>query len=161
MRLSSISFTHASTAMFGLAVAGYAALRLAGYDVPHAHLPESTAPHAIERAPDVSPLGSGSARQPVAAHPTGGHDRGEHTGSRDQRPSASPDARTAAARSWSRDDREWRRDARNTQSTRPAERREPSGGDTAHDDSSPAPSDDPATGGDTTDDDSGDGTDED
>lgn len=34
MRLSSTTFTHSSTALFGLAVAGYAALRLAGYDTP-------------------------------------------------------------------------------------------------------------------------------
>ena len=56
MRLSSISFTHASTAMFGLAVAGYAALRLAGYDVPPdpGHL-ASSPPSMVDRAADPSP----------------------------------------------------------------------------------------------------------
>ena len=45
MRLSSTAFTHTSTALFGLAVAGYAAVRLAGYDVPplpgHLALPDT------------------------------------------------------------------------------------------------------------------------
>lgn len=41
MRMNSTSFTHVSTAMFGVAVIGYAALRVISYAAPHlpGHLP--------------------------------------------------------------------------------------------------------------------------
>jgi hypothetical protein len=41
VRINSTSFTHASTAIFGVAVVGYAAVRLISYAAPHipAHLP--------------------------------------------------------------------------------------------------------------------------
>jgi hypothetical protein len=41
MRLNSTSFTHVSTAMFGVAVIGYAAVRVISYAAPHlpGHLP--------------------------------------------------------------------------------------------------------------------------
>ncbi len=53
MRLSSISFTRGSTAMFGVAVVGYAALRLAGYDLPHhsGHL-ATPGPSMVHHLPD-------------------------------------------------------------------------------------------------------------
>ena len=64
MRLSSISFTHASTAIFGLAVAGYAAVRLAGYDVPHlpGHL-AMPAPPNIKHVPVTEQPPSRSAQR--------------------------------------------------------------------------------------------------
>lgn len=68
MRLSSISFTHGSTAMFGVAVVGYAALRLAGYDVPHdpGHL-AMPGPSVIHRVPDTARPDSRSTQQNASA----------------------------------------------------------------------------------------------
>ena len=54
MRLSSTAFTHTSTAAFGVAVAGYTAIRIVSYvgpDVTHLVSPPSPAPHA--QASDV------------------------------------------------------------------------------------------------------------
>ena len=54
MRLSSTAFTHTSTAAFGVAVAGYTAIRIVSYvgpDLPHLVSPPSPAPHA--QASDV------------------------------------------------------------------------------------------------------------
>ena len=64
MRLSSSSFTHASTAIFGLAVAIYAAVRLAGYDV--SHLPGDLglpAPPLTQRVPETGQSASRSEQQ--------------------------------------------------------------------------------------------------
>ncbi len=68
MRLSSISFTHGSTAMFGVAVVGYAALRLAGYDVPHdpGHL-AIPGPSMVHRVPDTAKPDSRSTQQNASA----------------------------------------------------------------------------------------------
>ena len=68
MRLSSISFTHGSTAMFGVAVVGYAALRLAGYDVPHdpGHL-AIPGPSMVHRLPDTAEPHSRSTQQKASA----------------------------------------------------------------------------------------------
>jgi hypothetical protein len=84
MRLSSTWFTHASTAVFGLAVAGYAALRLSGYEVPHEPGPLlAGAPSVIERAPDTiratsrSTLALAGTRHHAARHTE--PDVGSHT----------------------------------------------------------------------------------
>lgn len=68
MRLSSISFTHGSTAMFGVAVVGYAALRLAGYDVPHdpGHL-AIPGPSMIHRLPDTATAATRPTQQNASA----------------------------------------------------------------------------------------------
>ena len=118
MRFSSISFTHASTAMFGLAVAGYAALRMAGYDVPHdpAHL-ASPAPSIVDRAPHAGQPVSRSAQRDtgreahVALHPQ--LDPGDrprtHGGDETQHGGNLPTDSQVASPAWSRDATEWRK----------------------------------------------------
>jgi len=116
MRFSSISFTHASTALFGLAVAGYAALRMAGYDVPHdpAHL-GSTAPSMVDRAPEVGQPISRSAQRDtgrdthVTRHPDSGDRPHTHDADETQHRTRRTDEH-AATLAWSRHDREWRRE---------------------------------------------------
>ena len=108
MRLSSISFTHASTAMFGLAVVSYAAVRLAGYDPSDlpGHL-ASPAPAVIHPALDTGQPASrpaqhnkGSATH-VTRHPAAGVGRHTH---------AAADTQDRTTRSWSHDAQTWRED---------------------------------------------------
>jgi hypothetical protein len=76
MRMSSTSFTHASTAVFGIAVAGYAAVRLISYAAPHlpVHLPGHHAVPAAQPVRDVAerhrPPERASRSQHRAATPT-------------------------------------------------------------------------------------------
>lgn len=120
MRLSSTSFTHASTALFGLAVVGYTAARVAGYAAPH--LPGHQAAPAPPSVWQVEPQHPGPdprlrvtrpAHRPTALPAVSSH----HTAVTAQRErSASPAAlastRTAAsvrsqdAGTW-REDRRW------------------------------------------------------
>ena len=164
MRLSSISFTHGSTATFALAVAGYAAVRLAGYDVPH--LPGHQgmpAPPNIKHVPVTDQPPSRSAQQATGfvddktRHPTIGDELRTDAAAVTLRSVARPIESAAASVDWARDTQEWREDPAT------GEERDPEQSDTAPDDdpaggdpspgttsSDPDDSDDPA-GGTTTD----------
>jgi hypothetical protein len=121
MRLSSISFTHSSTAIFGLAVAVYAAVRLAGYDAPHlpGHLalPE---PPLTQRVPETGQSASRSAQQvtgfvgDVTRHPDTGDDLQTHPTAETQNPIART---TEIADSSVTGGREWREDSPRVEAT--------------------------------------------
>ena len=152
MRLSSISFTHASTATFGLAVACYAAARVAGYDVPHlpGHL-ALPAPRIIQHVPDTGQHASRSAERATGfvdnktRHPTVGDEL------RTDATAVIPDAiarqveTTADSLEWSRDAQEWREDPPTGDETHPEQPDTTAPGDDATGDPAPdtTTSDDP------------------
>jgi hypothetical protein len=159
MRLSSISFTHASTAMFGLAVAGYAALRLAGYDVPHdpGNL-ASSPPSMVDRAPDPSPPAGRSGRldlgpeDQVARLTVGGADRHTHV-ARDPRSGVDAHREPAVASRTSSDDaRAQSHDAVTSDVTERASHDDAAGDDHVSDDTSDDAAADDTAADDTADD---------
>lgn len=127
MRLSSISFTHASTAMFGLAVVGYAGLRLAGYDVPHdpAHL-ALQAPSMIHRVTDTEQATDQAAQKsPAEEHltPRAHREATEQAVVEEtQQRVESTDDPAVAFETWSRDDQTWRGDSPTRQGPDPEPR---------------------------------------
>ena len=148
MRLSSISFTHASTATFGLAVACYAAARLAGYDVPHlpGHL-ALPAPRIIQHVPDAGQHASRSAERPTGfvddktRHPTIGHEL------RTDAASLIPNAidrqieTAVVSLEWSRPAQEWPEDSSSGEETH-SEQTDTAPGDEATGDPAPGTSSD-------------------
>lgn len=122
MRLNSISFTHASTALFGLAVTGYAAIRMAGYDVPHpsGHV-ALPAPPVVHRAPDPEQSADRSKQQSAGVVDHGTRDRNDgppvRAASRTQHHIARLEDSTTTPLSWSRDTQEWRHDPPSQEAT--------------------------------------------
>lgn len=127
MRLCSTTFTHASTAVFGLAVVGFTALRLAGYESPH--LPgdqAAPAPPILQRVPDAGPSAGRPAQENVGNVdlPTNQTDAGADlqtnpTGG-PQNPLARPTATAAASLTWSRNAQQWRVDPPTERTAEPA-----------------------------------------
>lgn len=144
MRLSSISFTHASTATFGLAVACYAAVRLAGYDVPHlpGHL-ALPAPRIIQQVPDTRQPTSRSAQQATGfvddktRHPTIGDELRTDVAAVIPNAVARQLETAVVSLEWSRPAQEWPEDSSSGEETH-SEQTDTAPGDEATD--APAPS---------------------
>ena len=118
MRLCSTTFTHTSTAVFGLAVVGFTALRLAGYESPH--LPGDQAlpaPPILQRVPDAGPSAvrpaqenGGNVDLPTRQTDSGDDDLQTNPADGPQSPIARPTAMAAASLTWSRNAQQWRVD---------------------------------------------------
>ena len=127
MRLCSTTFTHTSTAVFGLAVVGFTALRLAGYESPH--LPGDQAlpaPPILQRVPDAGPSAGRPAQEnggnvdlPMR-QADAGDDLQASPADGPQSPIARPTATAAASLTWSRNAQQWRVDPPTERAAEPA-----------------------------------------